>query len=69
MQSIDRAEKPCCSPSTVLTERAQLFWDTQGLKQQNAELRMLLQKSLNAKVHTLLLTAPRVLFCYQLLLQ
>ncbi|CAL8315744.1 unnamed protein product [Lota lota] len=43
---------------TMLTERAQVFRDTQGLKQQNAELRMLLHQSLNAKVNSELEIPP-----------
>ncbi|XP_056437617.1 dynein regulatory complex protein 1 [Gadus chalcogrammus] len=42
----------------VLTERSQLFRDTQDLKRQNSELRMLLHQSLNAKVNTELVIPP-----------
>lgn len=44
--------------SHVLTERAQLIQDTDGLKQQNAELRMLLHQYLNSKVDEELVVPP-----------
>ncbi|KAG7460801.1 hypothetical protein MATL_G00202740 [Megalops atlanticus] len=43
---------------TVLTERAQLLEETQHLKQQNEEMRRLLQKHVNSKVNAELLIPP-----------
>ncbi|XP_036406110.1 dynein regulatory complex protein 1 [Megalops cyprinoides] len=43
---------------TVLTERAQLLEETQHLKQQNEEMRRLLQKHVNSRVNAELLIPP-----------
>ncbi|KAM4600969.1 dynein regulatory complex protein 1 [Polymixia lowei] len=58
LKSWDALEKALEKYYTILTERSQLITDTQGLKQHNTELRVLLHQSLNSKVNAELEIPP-----------
>ncbi|KAG2467700.1 DRC1 protein, partial [Polypterus senegalus] len=55
-----------CKPSKILTERSDLITETEGLKQQNTELRMLLHQYINSRYrfsHVILLVRKFYVHC------